>query len=366
MRKSNIELMRILLFVMVVCIHVCSPFLNSNHIVSDLSWQFTNLIDGFSRVSVNGFVIISCYFLYTRRNTAKSRLKSLLIPLCFYLIPYLFLYIKDSSNIWAFYYLFKDLLDNQTYLYHLWYLQVLLIIHLLADYFNLLIDNLDKAKHKSLIVILLVFSSFIPTICYLVDYQFVDTSLFSSRLTLFITLYFIGAYINKYNLSFNRFKLFISFMIAEIAVVLFTFIYNYKTSPIILALNLRGIELSYPFPGFIGAFYDFNNIVIILASVTLFLFFRSLDFKSKAINYISKKTYGAYILHIFWINILSEIYYLNPYVYYGTIYYPAVLLIFIFLVSFCSICSVIIIDVVREKSKFIFSKSIKFIRNEQL
>lgn len=368
MRKSGIELMRIILFFMVVSIHVCGPYFYKHTIVGTLNWQFANFFNGFSRFAVNAFVITSGYFMLRDKNPTRQ-IKKLLISIIPFVLPYIYLVSGDYGTVGKIlWHWIDDLFRNNLYFYHMWYVQVMVIIYLLAGILNKVSENADRKEHLRLILCLLIISSVIPTICFLTGYDFVNYRQFTSRVGLFVTLYIIGNYIRKYNSEEHRIikpaKALCLFLISNLSVVFFSIVYNYKTSPLILLNWLNGKNYEYPFNGVRGTFYEFSNIFVIISAVLFFLIFVNLNFSSKIINYIAKKTFGAYVLHVFWIQLLarnSKV--LNPFTKYETTTYPVYALLFIILVGIFSILSVIFIDLgimlIKRTSLHIFFKKRK-------
>lgn len=332
-RKSNIELMRIILFMMVVSLHVSGPYLAAHFDSATLNWQFSNLMDGSSRLGSIGFVLISGYFMSGSKSQRPARrVLKLLPPLAFYFPIYLMLYYLDfrvanpaassaakqalSINPLAFHQtpVFRaimDFLKADGHFYPLWYVQVFMATYLLAPYLNALVHQLSREEFRNLIVVLFTITSASPTLVYITDIQFYRFDLFSSRLGLFVTIYFIGAYIRKHvHINKSARTLFLMFATGELLIVLLTFIYNSPYSPLIFFKKIMGVTVTYPLKGFSGAFYERSNSLVLATGVLMFLFFLKIEISSKilsqAINWVSAKTYGAYICHVFWINILGR------------------------------------------------------------
>ncbi len=332
-RKSNIELMRIILFMMVVSLHVSGPYLATRFDSATLNWQFSNLIDGSCRLGSIGFVLISGYFMSGSKSQRPARrVLRLLPPLAFYFPIYLVLYYLDfkvanpaassaanqalSASPLAFhqtpvFQAIMDFMKAEGHFYPLWYIQVFIATYLLAPYLNLLVRQLTHEQFRNLITVLLTITSAIPTLVYITDIQFYRFDLFSSRLGLFVTLYLIGSYIRKHvQISKSARTLFLMFATGELLIVLLTFIYNSRFSPLIFFKKIMGVNITYPFNGFSGAFYERSNSLVIATGVLMFLFFLKIEISSeslsKATNWVSAKTYGAYICHVFWVDILGH------------------------------------------------------------
>lgn len=311
MRQSSFELMRIILFFMVVSIHVASPYLSTHTLVGTVNWQVANLLDGGSRVAVDCFVLLTGYFVGSLKDPKPSRLISkALSPVAFYLLLYFPLYFLNSGGNLAGAICggLADLAGRGVYLYHLWYVQVLIVVYLLAPYLNLLVQQLSPRQARNLIIVLLVVGSAIPTAVYMTGVDYYDLSLLNSRLLLFITLYLLGAHLRKnVRIGVPPAKAFGLFIAADCLVVALSCLYNSRYSPLIFFGKLRGVTLAYPFHGMTGAFYEFNNLLVIAASVMLLAAFSSIRFSSKLVNTVSSWSYGAYIVHVWWITVLGHL-----------------------------------------------------------
>lgn len=337
MRKSNIELLRIFLFIMVVAIHTCGPYLASNHLSGTFNWQVANIFDGASRVAVDCFVLITGYFMCTKNTKPSINIKKLLLPLLFYIFIYLPLFVRDFKTIdKSVFMLVKGLVTLDYYFYHLWYVFLTIIIYLLSPFLNIIIEKIDKILYKKLLIILFVLLSVIPTLMYMTDFYDLELIIFYSKASLFILLYLLGAYIKKFASSeLNIKKLVFLFIVSEFLIVSLSALYNSRFSPMIFIKKLSNINISYPFGGFLGVFYEYNNILVIISSVFLLLIFLNLNIENKVINKISSLTYGAYLSHIFFINLVS--YLLDPTDFQHSILYLPAVIGFILCVSLCSI-----------------------------
>lgn len=339
-REGNFELMRIILFLMVVAIHVSSPYLSNHTVVGVVNWQIANILDGGSRVAVDCFVLITGYFVGASRDPRPGKLIAKVIePIPFYMLLYLPLYYLDNKGnlCLSLCSALQDLVGNTIYLYHLWYVQVLIAIYLLSPYLNVLIHQLSPLKLRGLIATLYCIGSVIPSLVYMFGIDFYDLSLLNSRLLLFVTLYLIGAYIRKYSqVDTPPQRLFGLFFMADASIVVLSCLYNSRWSPLIALAHLRGAGLTYPLRGLTGVFYEFNNFLVIGASILLMLAFARLKISSRLINYVSRWSYGAYLGHVLWINVLSRI--VNPFgAAFDSPHYPSIVLVFILSVSVCSL-----------------------------
>ncbi len=313
--------MRIVLFIMVVSLHIAGPYLETHFYTGTLNWQFSNLVDGGSRLGSIGFVLIAGYFMSGSKSRRPARrVLNLLPPLAFYWLMYLVLYYMDAraagtmvgSGALALHEtpVFRavmDFLRADGHFYPLWYVQVFIVTYLLIPYLNVLVDELEQRELRNLILVLFSVTSAIPTLVYITSIQFYRFDLFSSKLGLFVTLYFIAAYIRRYvKTKISAGRLFLMFLTGEFLIVFLTFIYNSRYSPLIFFKKVVGVTMTYPFSGFLGNFYERSNSLVMATGVVMLLFFLKLDIFSPTINWVASKTYGAYICHVFWINILGR------------------------------------------------------------
>ena len=88
-----------------------------------------------------------------------------------------------------------------------WFISSYILLSFLSPFINIIIKNINKENHITLIVILFVFCSVIPTLTY------ADWPNSGGHIEIFILLYLIGALIRKYNLfnkkSYIYFRLFL-------------------------------------------------------------------------------------------------------------------------------------------------------------
>ena len=349
-RHSNIELLKIMLFLMVITIHVSGHYLTHSTVTGTLNWQISHFIDAISRPAVNCFVLITGYFLSTKENTrpVKSIMKIVLL-VAVNLVLYLYLYLGEQPNVpAALLAMFTDLLKNGGHFYHLWYLQVIVFIYAISNYLNMIIGAADKKKLKLFIIILGTPVIIIPTICHIIGINIFDIGLFHSWFMQFLLLYFIGAYIRRH-VEIDKVKhIVLKAILCELLIVVLSFLYNYRTSPYILVHRLQGLDSSYPLTGFIGAFFDYSNILVVITSACLLLAFLKLKINNpragKAINYIAKLTQSGYIIHAFWIAVLAGYESLTPFNKFDLDIYPAYLIGFICLVFLCSLASSCVLE----------------------
>jgi len=288
-RKSNIELLRIIAFLMVIFIHVTPTGLTIPEGIEshNLSWYYATFMRGICGPAITIFIMISGYFGYTNKEkySIKKMLKRVLIPLIC-LSPLLFMInvmvsgfsietIKQFINM--------GLTLNGSF-HHLWYIVGYIFIIIITPLLTKGIESYSK-KNFTLLLLTMYILIGISELVQILEGIVIFRGMFSNNLIYFITMYLTGYYINKYDLKVSK-------IISFIMIILITGI-NYE-------IFLRENPINAPI-NFMTIVYNFQLFNMLL-SISIFLFFKLLKMKSyKGINYIARLTYGAYIVHVFYI-----------------------------------------------------------------
>lgn len=288
-RKSNIELLRILAFIMVIFIHVTEVGLViPNGIEShSYTWYYATIMRAFVQPAVTLFILISGYVVYFNREkySIKKNIKKILIPIIM-LTPLLFvvnILVYGLSINTAVGFLSEMITFTGVY-HHMWYVAVYLFIILITP---MLINGIERYSKKNYTILLIIMYILIgiTELINIVGQINCFQGMFSNQIIFFIAIFLTGYYINKYNVRMKKIINFILYIIL--------FYVRYKIflhyNPINAPLNFTIIANNF-------------NILNILCAILIFLFFKELKTKeNKIINHIAKLTYGAYIIHTFYI-----------------------------------------------------------------
>lgn len=288
-RAANFELLRIISMMMVVCLHYLSKgnllpqYIKLNHGSDYLYW----LIEALCIVSVNVFVLISGYFLIEKEFNGKKMLH-LWIQVLFYSlgIPLVLIMagvipISELSIYRIFPYFFPILTE------HYWFATAYLLMYLFVPVLNKGIKGISKKQLQTLIFVLLAVFSISKSI--------LPFSLPMDRsgydFIWFICLYLIAAYIRLYGIPFFR---------------------NGKRSTVFYILSVMAmfgmfftLGIVYQYTGklekFIDVSYDYNHILNLIASISLFYAFSYVQIKKEKtasiICRISPYVFGVFLLH---------------------------------------------------------------------
>ena len=281
-KESNFELMRIISMFLIVLYHVIyhsNIIFNSYYTSSKI---ILTLIEVFTLVGVNSFILLTGYF--QSKSTFKiKKIINIIIQFLFYKI---FIYIILSlfnivpfTKTYIFNYLFPEELEY-------WFISYYIILYLISDFFNKIIKKMNFKIYTIIIIGLTFLLSVTPMISNGIVIRNNGFGLIQ-----FIYLYFVGAYIRlfttKYDLKNNKFKLISlsSYILLSILIVL---IYYF-----ILNININNNLIN----GIKNYSFLYSSPFVIIQSISYFLLFYNLNINSKFINNISKYILGVYLIH---------------------------------------------------------------------
>ena len=273
--RNDIVFLRIVAVFMVVSIHICALFLNTN-IIRDTTFIIANLIDSTSRIAVPLFVLISgALMLKPQKNISifdfyKKRLFRICLPLIFWCSLFLFFrmslefYKTESVNTYS---LFLDLYKGIPF-YHLWYIFMYIGLVLLTPFISLILNTFTLKSS-----IILGSSILFCSILFLLEGNTYDNSFFLIKTVDFIGYYILGYCLSYLNIGKRwRLILVITFIISLIA----TF-YGYYFS-------------SY--------FYRYTSINVALMSICFFLYnINTSKYIRNEFQILSKYSMGIFYVH---------------------------------------------------------------------
>lgn len=294
-RQANLELLRILAMLMVITLHylgkgnVLLPMENLTPSGPDfangmIAWVFEILSYG----AVNLYVLISGYFLVN--STAKNeKVFKIVIQVLFYSIGIYLIHLATGRlPEYASETFFKTLFFAPIASAHYWFASSYVFFYLLVPFIAVGIRKLNQKQHLGLMIIcLLLFSRLwkiiLPQSAPLDDKGY--------GLIWFLTLFTVASYIRRF-VPVNKKKraLYFCLYVLSCAVTLASFFAVYAV-----------FKATGRFEVFIQVLLEYNSPTIIVSSISMFLFFRTIDipdgFFAKIILFISPLTFGIYLLH---------------------------------------------------------------------
>lgn len=247
-------------------------------------------------VHVNSFVLLTGYYQVQSRFKIKKVI-NILILMLFYRIFCLIIAINLN---WIQYVGIKDLilkivpLSNFSY----WYLNVYVVLYLISPYLNIFVNNTSKKKYGIFLIILFIFCSIITRTTM---QEFIANE-DGYSLIHFIFMYLVGGYLRKYDGTIN-FKVLNKrittmdksniFLIIYFIIGIIKFLLNYLGTNNNILLEFVNVRLKYSFDRLI-----YDDPLVILQSISYFLFFKNLKIKSRIINALSLATNEVYLFHM--------------------------------------------------------------------
>ena len=206
-RELYSDILKLLSIFLVVVIHVIALYRDKYFYTNVKYYTVLTFIDSFTRVAVPIFFMITGTFMLSRQTEKyssylKKRIPKLLIP--FFLIS-IFYYIYECNKVGNSLHVidFITAFLNNEIKYHFWFMYAIILIYLLIPYIQILVQNLDRKKLFSLIILIFVLSNCFNTIYLLTNRYgygmlkaFVLPSLFS-----YINCLLIGHYLHTYKIE---------------------------------------------------------------------------------------------------------------------------------------------------------------------
>lgn len=273
MRYSNIELLRIVCMLMIICGHT----MGAHHTIYDLT-SFDEVIKllvlSVVNVAVDTFVIISGYFGIKMNWTKLARLETQVIFYSVVLFLIAILMGWHTMNLKKDIGVFMPILTKQY-----WFITCYFVLFAISPLLNEWADSLCKNRYFRLLIggALLVYAW--PTYSYLLNTdQFIGDSGFG--IVNFVYLYMLGRYIKIH--YFEKFTA-IHYFGGYLAAVTLLFACHFGLSWVF------GFEFT--------SFYCYNTIFVFAGAVLLFMAFKNMSFSSRVVNWLAKPCLAVYLIH---------------------------------------------------------------------
>jgi surface polysaccharide O-acyltransferase-like enzyme len=287
-RQSNFELMRIISMFFIALWHFIL-FGNMIDNTSGLTHILVIFISAILLVHVNSFVLLTGYFNYDK-EFKLSKVIRINNMMWIYNAVILLGFIIFTTEYFSKTFIILDLSPIPKF-YNYWFLIVYMILYLFSPVLNVVIRNIDKTKHRNIIIALMIISF----LAYITGDNFININAGYSLLS-FIMLYFMGSYLHKYPIDLKKHKrnkviilsfiLFIVFALCN--VLLYYFGHKYMLSSNNLVKHYAEIIFN--------NFASYNNPFIVFGSLAYFIFFSQIKIKNRVINFASRYVIGLYLI----------------------------------------------------------------------
>ena len=269
-RNSNVELLRIVAIILVLIIHGSFRSLGAPTYEEISTLPFSSFLRFFSQsasvVCVNIFILISGWFGITIRT---SRIVELLFQILFFCtIIYIVLILMGITTFSISRYI-RLFFFNGSY----WFIKAYLFLYILSPLLNIFAE---KSSKRQMITFLIAFFSFQTIYDCIADTPWLGGGF--SPIS-FIGLYLLARFLrNDSNQVITKQKGYIYFIIYCSTVLFSSF-------------------MSLLLPNGMSFFYYYSSPIVIISSVSLFLFFIRIRINSKMINWIAVSSFAVYIFH---------------------------------------------------------------------
>lgn len=292
-RQSNFELMRIVSMIFIILWHIiCHGRIIENCMSLEIKSIFKFMRYIFI-VHVNSFIILMGYFQCGKRFNF-SKMMSLIFQILFYSITiFLFLCIFGFFENIDLTMIIGILIPVSAVDY--WFAATYLITYILSDYINVLINSFNHKEHKKFIIICFVIFSVIP---FLTGMRLIKND--GYNIFHFIFLYILGAYLYKYPLKNNYIFNKMSVNGYRLLVIILFFLcvtYNYFLYDFASLHFFSGNLFDYITNVLYASQDSYSSPIVIIQTICYFEFFKTLNFRSKVVNYISSCMFGIYLFH---------------------------------------------------------------------
>lgn len=288
-RESNFELLKILSMLMIIMYHFILHGKVLDNTTGTLN-EFMNFMRLLLIVHVNSFVLVTGYFQYNKKFKL-SKVISLNNALVFYKILIMLVFLMFGILTLDKLKIIQVLMPFNYGDY--WFMGCYLLLYLISPLLNIIITNIDKTTHKNIIMIYFIITSILSTLTN--DIAFYNNNGFS--ITNFIFLYFMGAYINKYD--FNAFHNLKNKNRIILLITICTLLAFLNTTLRHCFLNIFGKNNLLDFIGwiFVDRSNSYCNPIVIIQTICYFLIFKNMKITNKLINIIASNTLGIYLIH---------------------------------------------------------------------
>lgn len=316
-RKSNLELLRIIAMFLVLVVHADYFSLGAptaHEIESQPVSSFTRIfMESISIVCVNVFVLLSGWFgIHPKfKSISNFCFQCLFFLISIYVVCLLFgLALFNLRGVAGCFSLTQwD-----------WFVKAYIVLYIISPVLNAFIESTNKKKYQIVLLFFFLFQSVYGWLTQAVGFYVYGYAPLS-----FIGLYLLARYIYLYSPKFSQMSR--SF-----------YIYGYLGITLFMAIFCFVDSMDGESSRLMNGMFTYYNPLVILSSLCLLLYFSKLSFQRKLINWVAASSFAVYLMHM---NPNIAVPYFQPlmrkiYEYYDGIFYlivVALCLLLIFMLS---------------------------------
>jgi surface polysaccharide O-acyltransferase-like enzyme len=284
-RDNGLDFLRIICMLLVTFSHVFTHggLINDRLLPGMANWFLGNLLYPFTLVAVNCFVLLSGYFQCTSRFKLK-RVVSTWVQVVVYSVG-MYIAAKLLFGGFSVSTLLKSALPVVTDQY--WFITAYLLMYMVSPFLNCMIRAMGKRLHFLCCCTLLGIFSVAHNLTYIYDFGDVDGGY---TFLWFCILYTIAAYIRLYVPVEGKHRKWglLTYALCALGVGLARFVAHYATT------WLLGVPMLTSF------FYSYNSILVVPASIGLFMAMRTVKVEgrgAKLVSIFAPLAFGVYLIH---------------------------------------------------------------------
>ena len=288
-RQANIELLRIVAMFMVVVLHylvkgqAAVSLVDNPSVLNHVLW----LVKALCIVTINVYVLISGYFLL-KATWKISRVITLWLQTLVYSVgvPVVCLLLgMEEIREWGIYDWINVIFPVQ--MEHYWFITAYVVMYLLVPVLSAGVKHMNQKQHLWVIVGLLCVFSLPKSILPI----YIPTDRYGYDFGWFVCLFLIAAYLRLYGISWlnQKRKAFAIYAIGILGIWCISVVCGF--------LARKGMPLAY----MMDMAYCYNHLLVLIASVALFMGFLQVEMSSgkltNIIHRVAPYTLGVYLLH---------------------------------------------------------------------
>lgn len=316
-QNLNIEYMRAFACLGVILIHIMKSAHDVFGNMTPGTYFICSSVVNNLRWCVPVFLMISGYLLLDpRKKIGLLKIKQYIIRIAVVLgifgtgFAFVELIFEKRSVHYVFVFkAFVNMLMGNTW-NHLWYLYALIALYLFLPMLKSITGYLDKKEITYIVIVFFVYSSIFPTLKEIG--VTIGIAYFSFSIYLFYML--LGYWLRQSKIKIPQFVYILGFIGTGFYFVILAYISDIKGNTI--------PEI----------FYSHSSIAVVLQALLIFSLMSNIKIPAegylhKIIISIANYSFGMYIMHMLWINILYKVFKLNPAKYHIWIFIPAYLIV---------------------------------------
>ncbi len=303
-KKLNIEFIRVFSIIMTIVIHISNVYIYNFSNISNNYFLTSVIFNSFSRICVPLFFMISGAFAIQKEYTNKKYifrvLKFILVLFIWSIIYYIQkngFNFKDISIV-----VLNSIFNANMTSRHLWYMYAIIGIYIAFPFIQNMCKNLNTQQENLFLILWGIFSGFtvilIPLAYKITNYHITV----SYPVPLINSAYYLGYFICGHilykrfeKINFNRIKniiCFSIFLISTSITIFFTYFKSVKTNQLF------------------DSMFWYKSVFTIISAICIFILFlvNKNIIKNKIILNFSKHTFGIYLIHIVFLNIIKKHY----------------------------------------------------------